>query len=69
MKSSPAKTQVVMPTRNPNETIQLAKCREGYACMDLLNFKKFIKNQINTETYIQQLQNLLKELAEPIKGN
>lgn len=68
MKSSPQKAKALIPTRNPKETISLVKCQENYACLDLENFKKFIKNEINTETYIQQLENLLNELAEPIKS-
>ena len=56
-----------MPTRNPKEQVLLVKCKEGYACLDLINFKKFLTNEITTETYIEQLKNILDELATPVK--
>jgi hypothetical protein len=45
----------------------MVKCMPGFACLDLENFKHLINNSNNTEVYIQQLENLLKELADPIE--
>jgi len=68
MRNNPAKAKAVLPTRTPNKTVNLVKCREGYACLDLENFKQLLENANNTETYIEQLQNILSELAEPIQS-
>jgi len=65
--TAPEKTPIVKPIRTPNEQVDLIKCKEGYACLDLENFKKLLKNATNTETYIKQLENILKELSEPIE--
>lgn len=67
MKSTPQKAEVVMPLRTPKETVTLVKCQEGYACLDIVNFKQLLVNDTNTEIYIEQLLNLLNELAEPVK--
>jgi hypothetical protein len=40
---------------------------EDRACLDKPNFKKLIKNMINTEAYIRQIENLLNGVTEPIK--
>lgn len=66
MKSNPALVPVQIPIRNPNQKVTLVPCQPGYACLDIESLKRFLKNQINTETYIQQLQNLIQELASPI---
>ncbi len=63
MKSGPTKAQVVMPQRSPTEEVILIKCQEGYACLDIDNFKKLLHNEVSTETYIQQLKNLIDQLA------
>ncbi len=69
MKGNPEKAPVLMPIRTPNEELTVFQCQPGYACFDLENLKKLLKNAVNTETYIKQLENLLNELAEPVKGN
>jgi len=53
--------------RTAKEEVILVKCAEGYACLDFDNFKQLLKNEVNTETYIEQLHNLLNELATPVK--
>jgi len=68
MKSTPQKAQVIYPTRTANEDVILVKCQPGYGCLDVENFKKLLRNANNTETYIQQLMNLLEQLAEPIES-
>lgn len=39
-------------------------CSPNQACLDKPNFKTFIKNYNNTETYIEQLNNIVNELTE-----
>jgi len=34
----------------------------------MIAFRNLLKNEVNTETYIKQLENLLHELAEPVEG-
>jgi hypothetical protein len=64
---SPAKTPILKPDRVPNETVTFHQCMEDRACLDKPNFKKLIKNMINTEAYIRQIENLLNGVTEPIK--
>lgn len=64
---SSQKASAVLPIRTQNEQVILVKCKDGYACLDLINFKNLLKNETNTEIYIEQLQNIIKELVEPVK--
>lgn len=62
------KTEAILPTRTPNKEIELSRCQPERACLDRENFQNLIKNMINTESYIKQLENLLKETVTPVKG-
>lgn len=63
------KTPIIEPHRIPNEEVHFQECKDNspLVCITEDDFKKLLKNRINTEAYIRQLQNLLNILAEPVK--
>lgn len=56
-----------MPLRNPTQIVKVTKCQPDQICLDASNAKKLLSNEVTTEIYIKQLQNIIKELAEPVK--
>jgi hypothetical protein len=66
---SPEAVSVTIPTRKPIKPVEVTSCYRDSVCppggavvMDQDNFGALQENIINTEIYLQQLQELLKSL-------
>jgi len=61
--------EVVQPVRPAKLPVVMVECLEGYACLDVPNLQNLIVNQNNSETYIKQLENMIKILSKPVEDN
>jgi len=61
--------EILKPDRVENEIVDFELCENNKICTSDEGFKSLIRNRINTESYIKQLERLLDTLAEPVEAN